>query len=232
MGRNHLKRIAMPKAWELPRKATAYIARPAPGAHALHEAMPLGVLLRETIGIAKTAREVRYILQQREVFVDGKRRKADDLPVGPMDVVALPQIAKYFRIMITASGKLGAVPIPAAEQHRKICRITGKRMRDGKVAQMTLSDGRSISGDAKQYRVGDSVLLELPAQKVAEHFPMAEGATVYMTGGLHCGAVGTITRIAGNVIHIRSGELQFQTPKRYVFVIGRDKPAVTVEAQR
>src|SRR3989344_6707314 len=163
MGKNHMKRIAMPKAWELARKTTAYITRPSPGAHAIMQALPLGVVLRDVLGVAKSGREIRYLIQQREVLVDGKRRKVDDLPVGPMDVVVLPQTKQYFRMLITPKGTLGAVQIPEAEQHQKLCRITGKHVAKDKTLRLSLSDGRSISGDAK-YAVGDSGLLELPKQ--------------------------------------------------------------------
>ena len=227
MGKNHLKRIAMPKAWELARKTTTYITRPSPGAPSIMQALPLGVVLRDVLGVAKSGREIRYLIQQREVLVDGKRRKVDDLPVGPMDVVVLPQTKQYFRMLITPKGTLGAVEIPEAEQHKKLCRITGKHVAKGKALRLTLSGGRSISGDAK-YAVGDSVLLELPKQKIAAHFALAEGATVYLIGGSHCGALGTVERIDGGMVHVRAGDLHIQAPRAYAFVVGKDKPAVTI----
>ena len=35
MSSNHLKRLAMPRSWPLPRKTTVWVTRPTPGAHAL-----------------------------------------------------------------------------------------------------------------------------------------------------------------------------------------------------
>lgn len=229
MAKHHLKRLAIPRSWELARKETKYIIRQAPGPHALQHSMPLAVVLRDVLGMAKTAREVRYLLQQCEVLVDGKRRVEADFAVGPMDIVSLPAIKQQYRIIVKTNGALRAMPIPEDEQHRKLCRITGKRMRSAKTFQLTLSDGRSMSVDAKQQvRVGDSMLLEVPAQKIVAQYPLADGAAVYLLGGSHCGRIGTVDRIAGNMVHITAGELRFQTPKHYVFVVGKGKPAVMV----
>src|SRR3989338_7732500 len=109
MGRNHLKRLAIPRSWELPRKATKYIIRQAPGPHSLAQSLPLGIVLRDLLGIAKTAREVRYVLQQREILVDGKRRREPHFAVGPMDIVAIPATQQYFRMTIKADGTLHAL---------------------------------------------------------------------------------------------------------------------------
>lgn len=230
MGRNHIKRLAIPKSWDLERKSTQYIIRSAPGPHGLADAVPLAVVLKDMLGLAKTSREVKYLAQQRDILVDAKRRKAIDFPIGLMDTLALPQLKQCFRMVLNAKGKFTTIEVPEAEQNRKICRIIGKRMRNAKDTQLTLSDGRSITCPANAYKVGDSLLIELPSQKVVEHFPLSDGATAFLIGGTHCGVVGTISRISGNMINITANE-QFQTPKRYVFVVGKDKPAITLEAK-
>ena len=43
--KNHLKLIAAPKTWFVPRKTNVFTLRPSPGAHALEYGMPLGLLL-------------------------------------------------------------------------------------------------------------------------------------------------------------------------------------------
>ena len=229
MGRNHLKRLAIPRSWELPRKATKYIIRQAPGPHSLAQSLPLGIVLRDLLGIAKTAREVRYVLQQREILVDGKRRREPHFAVGPMDIVAIPATQQYFRMTIKADGTLHALPIADGEQHKKLARIVGKRMRDAKHFQLTLSDGRTLTAArTEKVQIGDSMLLELPGQKPVAQYPLTDGAAVYLFGGSHCGSMGTVQKIQGNMIHIRTGSEHFQTPKEYVFVVGKEKPAVQV----
>ena len=59
---NHMKRLAMPRSWPLPRKTSIWVTRPAPGAHSLELCLPLRVVIRDVLGYAKSAREVRHIL--------------------------------------------------------------------------------------------------------------------------------------------------------------------------
>ena len=47
---NHLKRLAMPRSWPLPRKTSIWVTRAAPGAHSLELCMPLNVVIRDILG--------------------------------------------------------------------------------------------------------------------------------------------------------------------------------------
>ena len=67
MASNHLKRLAMPRSWPLPRKTTIWVTRPLPGAHGLERCMPLTIVIRDVLGYARSAREVRRILNEGPV---------------------------------------------------------------------------------------------------------------------------------------------------------------------
>ena len=56
MTKNHLKRIAAPKAWAVKRKEGAFLIRPNPGAHSLRSGLPITVVLRDLLGIAKSVK--------------------------------------------------------------------------------------------------------------------------------------------------------------------------------
>ena len=75
MAKKHLKRLDMPKTWQIKRKGIAYVARPKPGPHNFKLGLPLTVMLRDIMKIAKTKRDVKNILNNNEVLVDGVRRK-------------------------------------------------------------------------------------------------------------------------------------------------------------
>jgi small subunit ribosomal protein S4e len=74
MAKNHLKSIAAPKTWYISRKERKYIARQNPGAHKLAYSMPLSLVMNELTKVAKTAREIKYIISKKDVFVDKKKR--------------------------------------------------------------------------------------------------------------------------------------------------------------
>ena len=61
---HHLKRLAMPRSWPLPRKTTVWIARPRPGAHSLERCIALSVVMRDILEVADTSRKLEefYIM--------------------------------------------------------------------------------------------------------------------------------------------------------------------------
>ena len=50
---SHLKRLAMPRSWPLPRKTNIWVTRARSGAHALERCMPINVVLRDVLGVAE-----------------------------------------------------------------------------------------------------------------------------------------------------------------------------------
>ena len=115
MVKNHLKTIAVPKTWHVKRKAAKFITRPNAGAHTLESGMALTTVLRKLVKVAKTAKEVKHVLTEKEVLVDGKKRKEPKLIVGFMDVVSLPGVNESHRILLDRKGRLIAVKISEAE---------------------------------------------------------------------------------------------------------------------
>jgi small subunit ribosomal protein S4e len=86
---NHLKRLAMPRSWPLPRKTSVWVSKPKPGAHSLERGMPLNMVMRDVLGVATSNREVRHILNQGLVSIDGRVCKETRRSVGLMDVLTL-----------------------------------------------------------------------------------------------------------------------------------------------
>jgi len=68
-GKRHLRRIAAPKTWPIPRKGTYWIAKPIPGPHKMELSMPLALWIRDYLKLGKTMREVKYILNEGKVLV-------------------------------------------------------------------------------------------------------------------------------------------------------------------
>ncbi len=58
--------------------------RPSPGPHKLRECLPLVVLLRNRLKYALTGDEVKRIVKQRLIKVDGKVRTDPTFPAGFM----------------------------------------------------------------------------------------------------------------------------------------------------
>tara|TARA_B100001250_G_scaffold100204_1_gene84270 strand:- start:4391 stop:4975 length:585 start_codon:yes stop_codon:yes gene_type:complete len=186
--------------------------------------MPIRVVIRDIIGYAKSAREVRHILHNDLVSVDGRICKDSRRGVGFMDVITLGE--DNFRCIIDRKGRLRYRPISKKEAGTKVCRINGKTTVKGGKTQLNLHDGRNIIvEDATEYSSGDSLVLSLPSQEIKKHIRFAEGVKCYLTGGAH---VGEFAEVKDYVVKRSSmpNEVQFKdfgTVLTNVFAIGAQK---------
>lgn len=213
----YLKRYAAPSAWLIPRKTTSYITKPNPGAHALAGALPLNLILKE-LHFAATSREVKKLLLAKQVLVDGKRVIDPRFPVGLFDTVEIPDTKQSFRMGIDLKGRLVMQPAPK-DAHHKPCKITNKTMNNGGKLQINLIDGRNIATDKAAYNVGDTLIIEVPSQKVVKHLKLEAGAHVLITGGRYLGHSAKVSAVEGQNVTFTVNDTTTQTQKQNVYVI-------------
>jgi len=225
--KKHLKRLAIPKSWSVKKRGIVFIAKPNPGPHSIKFGVSLVLIIRDMMGIAKNSKEVKKILHDNEILVDGIRRKELKFPVGFMDVIEFKKNNEYFRIVLKKS-KLNIVVIDKKEAGIKPCRITGKSTLKGKI-QLNLYDGKNILVEKDNYKVGDTIVIGLPKQDIKEHIKLEKGCLIYLIGGKHIGDIGKIEDIISNKITYKreNGDI-VETLKKYVFVIGKDKPVISL----
>lgn len=220
-----LKRLRTPKFWRIPKKLSKWAVSPRPGPHKKFESIPLQVIARDILKLVETGKEAKRIINSGEILVDGKIRKDHAYPAGLMDVLSIPKIKKYYRVVPTAKG-LELVEIPETEAKKKICRIENKTVvKKGKL-QLNLHDSRNILVDKGDYRTGDSVLITIPDQKIVEHVKMAKGNLGLVVKGKNSGrtvdikdVVVTRSREPNKIVCELEGK-KLEVIKDYVFVIG------------
>lgn len=227
MVKNHLKRIACPRTWHVKRKGTTFITRPKPGAHPLQLAVSLSVFMRTMGKVAKSAKEAKKILHDKDVLVDGKRRKDPKLPVGLMDVISFPAANEHFLVLMDGKGRLKERPLQAADTKAKISRIESKSKIKGGKTQLNMSDGRNILVEKDTFKTGATLQLELPSQKILNNIDLEKDVLIFLIGGKHAGYSGVLREIKGNMIVFEDSNKQMiATAKKYAFVIGKDKPLI------
>ncbi len=226
MVKNHLKRVATPKTWSILRKVNTYITRPNPGAHNYAHATSLNTLVKEFLGLANTTKEVKRMLHDDVVMVDAKKRHDERFNVGFMDVVSFPKIKKHYRVTLSAKGKLATIEIDEKEATKKVSKIIGKKIVKGGKYQIELLDGKSTLLDKNNYAVGDSLLVELPSQKIIEHIALAKGASIIVYEGKYAGTVGVVEAVEGNVVLVKAKDKTFNTKKAYAYVTGNKKEII------
>ena len=115
--KKHLKRLNAPKHWMLDKLGGVWAPRPSTGPHKLRECLPLIILLRNRLKYALTGKEVKYILMQRLVKVDGKARTDSTYPAGFMDTVSIEKTGEHFRLLYDV--RRSPLPPPPALQGRR-----------------------------------------------------------------------------------------------------------------
>jgi small subunit ribosomal protein S4e len=230
----HLKRLASPRAWHIPKKAATWSPKPRPGPHAMDKSVPVGLLVRDYLKLADTMREVRRILGAGEVMVDGKVAKDPKQVVGFMDVLSIKKTGQNFRALYDHHGRIVLHPIQANAATWKLCRIEDKTtVKEGRT-QLNLHDGRNVLVKEKTYKTGDVVKMSLPEQKVLAHYPLSQGSVAVITGGKHIGELASVASVEvtrnpkPNLVAMKAGDREFSTIKPYVFVVGKDKAEITL----
>lgn len=223
---SHLKRIRIPRSLPIKiRKERKYIARPLPGTHRLLDSITLNTLLKDVINHATTTKEVKNILNENKILVDGIVRKDYRFPIGLMDIISIPNFNEYY-IVLYRNGKLSAVPISKSDSDSKTCKIIGKKILKKGRLQLNLYDGKNISVDKNIYHVGDSIVLS--NKTIKKHLKLEKGALVYLTEGKHQGTVGTLQELqhfhglAKDRVILNVNSKKIVTRKDYTFVIDKE----------
>jgi small subunit ribosomal protein S4e len=229
--RKQLKRLAAPKQIRILRKDNAWTVKAAPGPHGKETSVPLIVLIRDYLKLTGTALEARRILKEKQVLVDGRAVTEPKFAVGFMDIITIPKMERAFRIILDYKGRIEVQEVDKKINFKlaKVQNIT----QTAKGKQLTLHDGRNMI-TKEAIKTGDVVKIEVPSQKILEHYPLKSGSVAYITGGTHAGQTGkikevvegTMTREKQVLFQIEDSE--FTAPMHYVFILGKDKPAISL----
>src|SRR3989338_2308159 len=222
-----LKRATIPSWYPIPRKTKKYLVVPR-GSHKKEEPIALLPLVRDIFKLAETSAEARKVIKGGDIEVDGRKRKDIHHAIGAFDIIAIPKIGKYWRA-IPKNG-LSFVEIGEDESKLKIVKVRDRRVLRGKKTQINLSDGRNILSD-KECSSGDSLLLQLPEQKIVDHLKLDKGAAVMILSGKMQGGICKIDTIEKNNSRawVHTGKERFEVPLDKLVVVGKEKPLIKLE---
>ncbi len=198
------------------------------------------------LGVAQTRKEGKIIIDQGKVIVNGKVYKKDDIPVGLMDVISLPDSNKYYRVMPSDKG-LYLAPISKEESAVSLLRVENKhtvsngvqvQVHDGSIMLIKVADPKNPV--EVTYDTFDILKVTYPEKQVVQTLKTKEGNLAIITGGKNIGKIGKIVEIekaeakkrrqALVVIEDAQGA-RYQTIMDFVFSIGETTPMInTLEA--
>lgn len=190
------------------------------------------------LNYAENAREAKKIIKEGKIMVDGRVIKDHKFPVGLMDVVHIPLVSEYYRMVPVKGRGLRLVSIDEEEANFKLGMVVKKMHVNGGDIQLTLHDGRNIrfkkdSEEALSYKTHDTLKITIPDQVVLERLEMREGMYGLIVQGTKQGSHGIIEKIdlgpgypsKPTVTILTDGE-RVVTLRDYAMVIGDDRPWV------
>jgi len=233
--KKHLKRLNAPKSWMLDKLGGVFAPRPSGGPHKLRESLPLIIFLRNRLNYALTGDEVKKILMQRLVKVDGKVRVDPTYPAGFMDVISIEKTNENFRLIYDTKGRYAVHRIQAEESKYKLCRVKKLSVGPKGVPYLVTSDGRTLRYPDPLVKISDTIQLDIATSKIIDFIKFEVGNLCMITGGHNLGRVGIVTsreRHPGSfdIVHVRDsiGHV-FATRLAYCFIIGKgNKPYVSL----
>lgn len=239
-----LKRKPAPRFWPIHRKEFQWTVKPSAGPHSLEKCLPLSLVLRDILGLAENRKEAEKVISQGKVYVDGKVRRKDTFPVGLMDVISIPDLNKFYRVMPSHKG-LFLNPISKEEASFTLFRVEGKTLVKNGASQIALHDGSNllVKGEEPEspqkvvYETFDTLKLGIPEKQVLDKLKTKKGNLAVITGGKNIGKYGRIVEIEKTeakkrrhalvVIEDEKGN-RYQTILDFTFSIGDAKPLISL----
>lgn len=233
-GDTTVKRQRAPSFWKVRRKHGQFVVRARPGPHPKAVCYPLGILLRDVLSVGQTMDEVKGILNDGKVSVDGVVRRAIGWPVGLMDTIELIPLSQTFRLVPRNRNLL--VPVLLSKQSEKslkLLRVTLKKTIKGNKTQYGFHDGTTLV-QTEQYSVEDTCLVDLSNKQIKSHMILKKDSIVLVTKGENAGAIGKIEEIRDGLFSLPKrtvvsfGDRSVEIPVQMVMSVGDKEPIIQV----
>lgn len=233
-GDTTVKRQRAPSFWKVRRKHGQFVVRARPGPHPKAVCYPLGILLRDVLSVGQTMDEVKGILNDGKVSVDGVVRRAIGWPVGLMDTIELIPLSQTFRLVPKNRNLL--VPVLLSKQSEKslkLLRVTLKKTIKGNKTQYGFHDGMTLVL-TERYSVGDTCLVDLSNKQIKSHIILKKDSIVLVTKGENAGAIGKIEEIREGLFSLPKrtvvsfGDRSVEIPVQMVMSVGDKEPIIQV----
>ncbi|MDV0442013.1 30S ribosomal protein S4e [Methanorbis furvi] len=222
------KRMTAPDAWQIARKESKYVVSPAHGPHD-GSALPIGVWMRDHMNFAQNTKEVKKILHDRHVVLNGKIVTDEHIGIDVFDIVSFPKINKHYMILVDEKGRQTAHEISSEAAQVQLVKVANKTTITGGKTQINLTSGANFIGD-NSCKGKDSLVITIVGDDrfvVQQHFPFAVGNMAMIIGGQHTTKTGKIVEIKIQesslpnrvVIETANGD-KFETIEDYIYMIG------------
>ncbi len=222
-----------PNFWPVGRKERPFTTSPRPGPHPRGHCLPLLVIVRDILNLANNSREAKNIIKFGHVKVDQLIRKDHRFPAGLFDVISIDN--DNYRV-VPVKGGLGLIEISKSDSKSKLCKVVDKHtLKKGKV-QLNLNDGNNLLTD-KKIPTKSTLVLDIPDKKISKELSLKKGMVAMVSRGKNSGLTGKIKKLMeiegskGNIVVLETGDKDIEIAEDYVYVVGKKKPVLKLEAK-
>lgn len=206
----HIKRHTIERSWPIPRKGSKYIVVTS---HDKKNGLPLLIILRDILKLAKNKKEVKKILNSGLVLVNDKTIKKENFSVMPFSNIKIGE--KDYGFVFSDKGKF---IIQESEKKERVFKVTGKKLLKNKKVQLNLIYGNNIIFNEKlKINIGDSVVID--KGKIVKVLPAEKGKEVVVLSGKYRGRKGEIEKIEDETVILSCKDEKINVPIKSILVV-------------
>ncbi|PIN90831.1 hypothetical protein COU60_00620 [Candidatus Pacearchaeota archaeon CG10_big_fil_rev_8_21_14_0_10_34_76] len=193
----------------IPRKGTRYLAR---ALSHVRDGVPAVIALRDMIGLAETAREVKLLIKSESLKINGKIVRDYRESIRLFNIFEAGD--KKYKLTILPTGRWNFEETSSSE---RLCKILNKKILTSGKIQINLHDGSNLISK-KQMNIGDSLLIGTDG-KIIDEIPLKKGGKAFVYSGKSVGLTGTIENINEKKILIKLGDKVTELYQSHVIAI-------------
>ena len=188
----HQRRSEIIRGLPLPRKGTKYIAR---AINYSSRSVSVAVALRDMLKLASTMREVKHMVHNKMLMLNGRPVFDAHQPILPLSIF---HADKSYKLTILPTGRFS---FEETKDTTRSATIIGKVAIGPKKFQYGLYDGATIAAP-EGMRVGDTVIIDFK-NKITKHIPLEKGRKAFVISGSNVGKHGSIAHVEGALVTIQ-----------------------------
>jgi len=189
----HLTRKESSTKLPIERKGTKYIAR---ASSHIDNSVPVVIAVRDMLNLAKTANEVKKIIQQKILKINGRPVKDYRESILLFNIF---EAGKTYELSILPTKKFFFKE--TKNRDSRLCKVVSKRLIKKGLTQLNLHDGSNVITKDK-ISVGDSVYLDFQG-KIKKHMSIAKDKEAFIFSGRYAGQQVKITDLDDKKVKVK-----------------------------
>lgn len=162
--------------------------------HNKNESIPLVIILRDILKIINTKKELKKILNEKQILINQKLIRDTNYPVNLFDILTIVREKKNYSVILSEFHKFEFKEISDEQALKRVYKILNKKILSQGKIQLNLMQGRSVISD-KPIKTNDSIILNLKNNNIEKIISLEKGSTGYAFKGKHTGISGKILDI-------------------------------------